>query len=96
MNNQIKRVTSINSNGIKTFEVGKNNVSEIKDNSIEFPDSLHIQFDAYNDSEQLIGTFINGALSVDYFNCDCKKHTYSVAESGYKVCDNCNQILPQI
>lgn len=68
MSNKIKKVTSINYNGIKTLEVGKNDVTRIEDKSLEYPDSIHIQFDAYSQYGELVGTFINGALSIDYFH----------------------------
>jgi hypothetical protein len=67
MENKIKTVTSINQQGTKVFAVGNSGVALIKDNSLEYESSIHIQFDAYDKNGKLIGTFINGALAVDYF-----------------------------
>ena len=67
MANKIKRVTSINSQGTKVLAVGKGGITRIKDNSLEYETSIHIQFDAYNQYGDIVGTFINGALSIDYF-----------------------------
>jgi hypothetical protein len=67
MKNKIKSVISINQQGTKSFTVGCGGVAEIKDNSLEYEDYVHIQFDAYGDEGKLIGTFINGALAIDYF-----------------------------
>lgn len=45
-------------------------------------------------SQKIVKLFaIHGvSKSVD---CDCDKHTYRVVESGYRVCNNCNNILPR-
>lgn len=67
MENKIKTVTSINQQGTKVFAVGVSGVALIKDNSLEYENSIHVQFDAYDKNGKLIGTFINGALAVDYF-----------------------------
>jgi len=67
MKNRIKRVTSINQQGTKYFAVGSNGIVEIKNNSLEYENSIHIQFDAYDKNGKLVGTFINGALAIDYF-----------------------------
>ena len=67
MENKIKCVTSINQQGTKHFAVGSDGITVIKDNSLEYPDHIHIQFDAYDKNGKLVGTFINGALAVDYF-----------------------------
>lgn len=67
MAKSIKTVTSINHHGTKSFTVGVDGVYEIKDNSLEYEDMIHIQYDAYDHNGELIGTFINGALAVDYF-----------------------------
>lgn len=67
MENKIKTVTSINQQGTKVFAVGNSGVALIKDNSLEYENSIHIQFDAYDKKGKLVGTFINGALAVDYF-----------------------------
>ncbi len=64
---KIKRVTSINQNGTKQFEVGFHGVHSIVDISLEFENSIHVQFDALDADGNIIGSFINGALSVDYF-----------------------------
>ena len=67
MKNKIKCVTSINSVGVKRFEVGRSNVEEIKDNSKEFESSIEFIYGAYDKDGNLIGSFINGALAIDYF-----------------------------
>jgi hypothetical protein len=65
--NKIKRVTSINQQGTKTFTVGFDGVDVIKDQSVEFETSIHIQYGAYDKDGKLVGMFINGALAIDYF-----------------------------
>ena len=67
MKNKIRCVTSINQQGTKSFEVGCDGVSEIKDSSFEFESSVLVQFDAYDKNGKLVGRFINGALAIDYF-----------------------------
>jgi hypothetical protein len=64
---KIKGVININQQGTKRFTVGIDGIAEIKDNSIEYKNSIHVQFDAYDKNKKLIGTFINGALAIDYF-----------------------------
>ena len=64
---KIERVTSINSQGSKSFQVGIDDVDHIIDNSNEYEDHIHIQFDAYDNNNRLVGSFINGALAIDYF-----------------------------
>lgn len=65
--NKIKCVVRANNDGSDYYLVGQDGVATIGDNSREYPDSIHIQFDAYDDAGKLIGTFINGALDVAYF-----------------------------
>lgn len=67
MENKIRCVTSVNQQGTKNFTVGVNNVELIKDNSKEFENSIEFIFDAFDKDGKLIGSFINGALVVDYF-----------------------------
>ena len=66
MKNTIYCVTSINQQGTKSFTIGTDGVVEIKDNSLEYEDHIHIQFDAYDNNNKLIGSFINGAFAIDY------------------------------
>ena len=66
MINRIKSVTSINQQGTKSFTVGVNRVTEIKDNTKEYENSIEFMYDAYDKDGKLIGSFINGALVVDY------------------------------
>ncbi|MBK3516692.1 hypothetical protein [Carboxylicivirga marina] len=70
---KIKSVISINQQGTKSFTVGYGGVTEIKDASLEYENGIHIQFDAYDKDGRLMGSFINGALSVEYFNRNRKK-----------------------
>lgn len=65
---RIKKVIRHHSQGSKFFCVGRNNVDVIKDVSIEYEDSVVIQFDAYDDKGKLIGSFINGIIDVEYFD----------------------------
>ena len=67
MEDKIRCVTSINQQGTKSFEVGFDGVTEIKDNGAEYEDHVYNQFDAYDKDGGLIATFINGALAIDYF-----------------------------
>ena len=67
MKNTIRRVTSISQQGTKSFDVGIDNVAEIKDSSLEYEDHIYNQFDAYDKDGKLVGSFINGALAVEYF-----------------------------
>jgi len=64
---KIKSVTSINQQDSKSFIVGCDDVVEIRDNSLEYEDHIHVQFDAYNKKGQIIRTFINGAYSIEYY-----------------------------
>ncbi len=67
MKNRIESVTSINQQGTKSFIVGRCGVELIKDNSKEFENSIEFIYDAYDKDGKLIGSFINGALAIDYF-----------------------------
>ena len=66
MKTKIKKVTSINNQGTKSFTVGVNGVVEIKDNTIEFENSVNFIYDAYDKNGKVVGTFINGSLAIDY------------------------------
>lgn len=67
MKNKIKSVTSINQQGTKSFTVGFGGVTEIKNSSLEYPGHIHIQYDAYDKDGRIVGSFINGALAIDYY-----------------------------
>ena len=67
MENRIKCITSINQQGTKSFTVGVSGVVKIKDNSKEFENSIEFIYDAFDKNNKLIGSFINGALAIDYF-----------------------------
>jgi len=67
MKTNIKRVSRITQQGIKVLSVGQNNVAAIKDNSLEYENSIYLRLDAYDKNGKLIATFINGALDIDYF-----------------------------
>jgi len=64
---RIRSVTSINQMGTKSFTVGVDGVKSIRNNSIEYSDNIHVQFDAFDKDGKIIGSFMNGALAIDYF-----------------------------
>ena len=56
---------------------------------------LYKEYDEFNRELNYAEKVFNAELLEREDTCDCNKNSFRVVQSGYKVCNNCNQILPQ-
>ena len=63
---EIKKLEIISGTGVRNIKVGDNGVVEIKDESIEYPDALHIIYYVYGMDNKLLTTVENCPVVVDY------------------------------
>jgi hypothetical protein len=77
MKNSIRQVIQYHAKGSRSCTVGRGDVSIIEDNSIEYDNMLHIQYDAKDKDGLLIESFIGSNLNITYFrpkkDCTIKK-----------------------
>lgn len=65
MNAKIKVLKTNGISGLKIHEVGKDGVTEIRDNSIDAPENFVLQYLIYVDSK-IKYSYKNGAFEVEY------------------------------
>ena len=70
--NKIKSVWATNNQGSDWMKVGGDGVARIENESIEFESSLDFIFSAYDKNDNLLKTYINGNLTINYFKVDEK------------------------
>ena len=66
MEKEIKRITIINGEGTKIFNVENNKISKIEDKSIEYPDSIHIIYNVFDEKGKILHSIENCPVVVDY------------------------------
>ena len=63
---QIRKITIISQHNDNVFEVGKNGVASIIDNTVEFENDLKFVYDVYGMDNKLLTELINCPVQVDY------------------------------
>ena len=61
----IRKITVVSNAGVKVFEVGVNGLTDIKDESAEFPDAFHSMYAMYK-SGVLVGEIIYCPVVVEF------------------------------
>ena len=65
--NKIKKIVAYNNHGDTVYEVGKNGVDSIKDDSMEYEDHIHVQYCVYGKGDfNEIAVIIGGNLIVEF------------------------------
>lgn len=65
---KIREIIVITSREHLPCVVGRNGVHEIKDVGSEFPDSIHSQYDIFDENEKILRSIENCPVDVRYFS----------------------------